>query len=110
MKSLFPLSGLKGPIIVLLVAITALALYAGRTVVADSPRTALESGAKFAPVFNPLAKTYSPFNVSGASVVTDKADYRPGEVVQITGSGFGAGDVITLQVADIGPAPGFAAA
>ena len=39
-----------------------------------------------------------------ASVTTDKADYQPGETVQITGAGFGPNDVVTLQVTDIGPA------
>ena len=38
----------------------------------------------------------------GASVSTDKADYTPGEVAQISGSGFGANDVVTLKVTDIG--------
>ena len=38
----------------------------------------------------------------GPTVSTDKADYRVGETVQITGSGFGANDVVTLQVTDIG--------
>jgi hypothetical protein len=38
------------------------------------------------------------------SVTTNKADYAPGETVLITGVGFGANDVVTLQVTDTGPA------
>src|ERR1051325_3011947 len=35
---------------------------------------------------------------AGPTVSTDKADYRPGSTVQISGSGFAANDTITLQV------------
>ena len=33
-----------------------------------------------------------------ASVTTDRSDYRPGQVVHITGSGFGAGEEVRLEV------------
>jgi hypothetical protein len=39
------------------------------------------------------------------NVSTDKADYAPGEIVTITGTGFGPYDEVTLQVTDIGPRP-----
>jgi Prealbumin-like fold domain len=35
---------------------------------------------------------------TSATVSTDKGDYQPGETVQITGTGFLAGEMVTLQV------------
>ncbi len=46
------------------------------------------------------------FTDSGASVVTDKADYAPGETVKITASGFALGSTITFAIADDPNAPG----
>ncbi len=41
-----------------------------------------------------------------ASVTTDKADYHPGEIVQVSGSGFMAGETVRLQVTHVGPVLG----
>jgi uncharacterized repeat protein (TIGR01451 family) len=42
-------------------------------------------------------------SVRAASVSTDKSDYKPGEIVQITGSGFAPNEPVTLQVVHIQP-------
>jgi hypothetical protein len=39
---------------------------------------------------------------SGQTVTTDKADYPPGGIVQIAGSGFTPGEVVVLQVVHLG--------
>lgn len=46
------------------------------------------------------------FTDSEPSVVTDKADYAPGEKVTITSSGFAAGSTITFTLADDPSQPG----
>ncbi|MDB5288946.1 MAG: type sorting protein, partial [Phycisphaerales bacterium] len=40
-----------------------------------------------------------------ASVVTDRQDYRPGQIATITGTGFGAGEKVRLQVLHIDGTP-----
>ncbi len=49
-----------------------------------------------------LAFLLSVGGAPGATVTTDKADYQPGETVRIAGSGFGDGDVVTVQVVHVG--------
>ncbi|MFO0076735.1 MAG: hypothetical protein ACK531_10725, partial [Cyanobacteriota bacterium] len=46
------------------------------------------------------------FTDSGATVVTDKADYAPGETVTITASGFAQGSTIEFAIADDPSRPG----
>ncbi len=46
------------------------------------------------------------FTDSGATVVTDKADYAPGETVTITASGFAVGSTIEFAIADDPSDPG----
>src|SRR6266496_658633 len=39
---------------------------------------------------------------AAATVTSDRSDYMPGETVVIKGSGFGASDVVTVQVLHFG--------
>ena len=44
------------------------------------------------------ASTSSTATTSGTAIVTDKPDYQPGDTVTFTGTGFAAGDTVTITV------------
>ena len=116
MKVRLPNTSPKGVVLILLLLIGTISLMAGVLGVPDRQHSlAPATDSIFTdylsarPAYN-LAGTTTTSPVMAPSVSTDKLDYHPGETVQITGSGFGANDVVTLRVTDVGPAPQFASA
>src|SRR5438309_875688 len=100
MKSRLPLLDLKGSIalLTLLVGTAAFALIPTNTQKLTEPAAAA-SGAghtTFTSVLKGRGNNLPLFGLSDASVTTDKGDYSPGQVVHITGSGFGPGETVAL--------------
>jgi uncharacterized repeat protein (TIGR01451 family) len=87
----------------------ALLLLGGLTVsavtYADSilPAIGFSEGSLFSALSRTGPTTNTAQVVSEPSVTTDKDDYSPGEVVQISGSGFRPNEMVTLQIVHIEP-------
>jgi len=71
-----------------------------------STQVAVYSLMLFVTLFMGNFSVYAQTGTTGATVKTDLQDYPPGATVNITGSGFGSGENVTLQVVHVGEAPG----
>jgi hypothetical protein len=104
MKSQFTRLFAKAPIAAIVLLTAVLALIAGVNKKPEAPQPAVGGGSAVR-VKSPFIRSLGdpsvgkvPFRFLDASVTTDKQDYSPGDVVQITGSGFYAGESVTLQI------------
>jgi hypothetical protein len=99
MRVLLPKRYLKGIIAFLLFLIGTAALVGATLPASFQQQFGLSvTGSILAEVFH--TQTANPFVVT-ATVATDKQDYVPGATVYISGSGFQAGEVVTLRVVDL---------
>src|SRR5687768_239652 len=98
MKKFFPLTKRTTTLFVISLL---LVVSAGFAATGASASVLSSIGTGLATAYNAVWAQPEPA-VAGATVSTDKPDYAVGETVQITGAGFGANDVVTLQVTDIG--------
>jgi hypothetical protein len=101
MKSRFPLFDIRGSIVVLTLAVATMA-YA---VVIDSQRhtsmlaaSAAGHNSTVTNLFDRRSIRLPAVGLLQASVNTERDDYSPGQVVEISGSGFLAGEQVQLQV------------
>ena len=88
--------GWRSGLIVLLAVMSALSLTAA-SAMAD-----IGDGSTLDPVSIEASNTPSSATESGATIVSDKADYSPGETVVLTGEGWQPGEAVQIVVKDDG--------
>ena len=100
MRVLLPRKFLKGITAFLLFLIGTAALLGATLPSSFQQQIGLSpSGSIFADLFH--TQTTNPFVTTAASMTTDQSDYQPGSTALISGSGFWANELVTLQVAHV---------